>query len=151
MTTAAELASELHAGEATAVLVRGRSPPPVRTCGSVVSVDVGATATHPGDRWHFSLSVVARRAGGGTDRERFDAGAIDDAVECAARFTRERRPDGLWLNCHANLGTYRSPATVGECEARLATAAREGGATLVTWSDDRTPANDAVYDRAVER
>ena len=151
MTTAAELASELHAGAATAVLVRGRSPPPVRTCGSVVAVDVGATATHPGDRWHFSLSVVARHAGGRTHRERFDAGAIDDAVERAATLVHERRPDGLWLNCHANLATYRSPATVGECEARLATAAREGGATLVTWSDDRTPANDAVYDRVVER
>ncbi|WP_327052682.1 hypothetical protein [Halomicrococcus gelatinilyticus] len=150
MTTVAELASELHAGEATAVLVRGRSPPPVGTCGSVVAVDVGAAATHPGDRWHFSLSVVARRAGGGTDRERFDAEAVDDAVARAATLAHERRPDGLWLNCHANLATYRSSATVGECEARLADAAQTADATLVTWSDDRTPANDAVYDRVVE-
>ena len=150
MTTAAELATRLHAGDATAVLVRGRSPPPVQTRDSVVAVDVGPVATCPGDRWHFSLSVTARTAGDRTNREWFDAEAVIDAVERAATLVRERTPDGVWLNCHANLATYRSTATVGEVEARLATAVRTTRTTLVTWSDDRTPANDAVYDRVVD-
>ncbi|WP_458190121.1 hypothetical protein [Haladaptatus sp. NG-WS-4] len=147
-TSTPEFVQRLHDADAGSVLVRGRSAP-TRPSGDILTFDAGAVATFVGDSWNLPLYVSVPTADGRT-RRRFGTVALHDALEYTEQALSERPPEGVWFRHHARLVDCRCPLLVGPLEARLTRAAEAVEATLVTWTEATTPANDALYDHVVE-
>lgn len=127
-----------------AVLVRSPAPPevPSERC---VDVRPGSVAAFDGAHVRLSLWVTdgRRRAPvGWRDRSalvRFVTAALQGTTGATVRF-------GDRALCRRVLG----PAGVGAVERRLAAAARDHGATLVTWTAAPGGRGERAYDRVLD-
>lgn len=138
----------LHDGEARCVLVRGWDSP-LEPLDTVVTFDAGFVATYRGDTPHLHVYVTAPKENGRT-RRRFDTWTLPDATDHVAQTLSDVAFDAVWFRQHPHLVNCLYPIRVDALERRLAEAAEGSGTTLVTWTDETTPANDAVYDDVVE-
>ncbi|WP_231185074.1 hypothetical protein [Haladaptatus sp. DYF46] len=138
----------IHDREARCVLVRGWKSP-IEPLDTVVAFDAGFVATYRGDTPNLPVYVTTPKEDG-RERRRFDTRTLLDATDYVARMLSDGVFDAVWFRQHPHLVDCLHPIRVGALERRLAETAEGSGATLVTWTDETTPANDAVYDDIVE-
>jgi hypothetical protein len=138
----------IHDQEAGCVLVRGWESP-LEPPDTVVAFDAGFVATYPGDTPYLPVYVTTPKEDGRA-RQRFDTRTLLDATDCVAQVLDAEEFDAIWLRQHSHLVDCLHAIRVGALERRLAETTEETGTTLVTWTDETTPANNAVYDDIVE-
>lgn len=138
----------IHERESRCVLVRGWESP-LEPLDTVVAFDAGFVATYRGDAPHLPVYVTTAKEDGRA-RRRFNTQTLLDATDYVAQALSDTAFEAVWLRQHPHLVDCLHPVRVGALERRLAETADRSGTTLVTWTDETTPANDAVYDDIVE-
>lgn len=111
-----------------------------------VSVGPGAMAWCDGDRWRVPVVVSAGPPTEREDNRRFNRAEFASAVTYAVDLTHRRSPDVLNLRRRSALAEHWSSRTLRRAERQLADAAREVGATVVTWAGCEL-ADEAVCER----
>ncbi|GAA0228962.1 hypothetical protein ACFFQF_12895 [Haladaptatus pallidirubidus] len=143
-----EFVRRLHEHGSESILVRGRRAP-TGTIDDTATLDPGTVAALYGDHLRLPLYVTVPTTDGRKQRQ-FSTSSFADAIEGAERMLTDHAPDNVWIRNHAQLVGALAPVTVGLLEARLARIATDIDATLVTWTETSTPANDRLYDSVVE-
>lgn len=149
MTTSTQaMVRRAHDSDAVSVLVRGRRAP-LDDFDSVATFDAGAIAMHEWKHTYLPLYVTTPTSSGRV-RARFDTRTVPDAIEHVKQLLSKRDFEGFWLRYHAGFVDCWHERRVAHLEARFAAIAAETGTTFVTWTDETTSANEAVYDEIYE-
>ncbi len=128
-----------------AMLVQAGSPPEL-DADRLLDVRPGTGSTFDGDiRWS-SLTFVY------DDRRRRSYGRDDVAAALDAATDHVEDGGTVRLGNRSRLRFDWSETTIRTVERRLATAARESGGALVTWTDEPPePDDESLYDVVVRR